>query len=57
MNIDRSYLSNNNTYANNVPDYIIIHNTDNFKKGADARAFFDFIKKVFSIKLELLRFI
>lgn len=38
MNIDRSYLSNNNTYANNVPDYIIIHNTDNFSAGANAKA-------------------
>lgn len=38
MKINREYLSNNNTYANNTPNYIIIHNTDNFNEGADAKA-------------------
>ena len=38
MNINRNYLSNQNTYANNNPQYIIVHNTDNFSAGADALA-------------------
>lgn len=38
MNINRSYISTENTYDQNDPRYIIVHNTDNFKKGADAKA-------------------
>ena len=38
MNINTSYISNNNSYANQVPKYIVIHNTDNFAKGANAKA-------------------
>ena len=37
MNINRSYVSNNNTYASNNPQYIVVHNTDNFAAGADAK--------------------
>lgn len=38
MNINRDYLSNNNTYQNNTPNYIVVHNTDNFNAGANAKA-------------------
>ena len=38
MRIDRSYLGNQNTYAENNPKCIVVHNTDNFAAGADARA-------------------
>lgn len=38
MRIDRSYLGNQNTYAKNNPKCIVVHNTDNFAAGADARA-------------------
>ena len=38
MKINKSYISNNNTYTNNAPRYIIVHNTDNFKAGANALA-------------------
>ena len=38
MRIDRSYCSNQNTYADNDPRCIVVHNTDNFAKGADAHA-------------------
>lgn len=38
MNINRNYLSNQNTYANNNPQYIVVHNTDNFNAGANALA-------------------
>lgn len=38
MRIDRSYISNQNTYAENKPECIVIHNTDNFAVGANARA-------------------
>ena len=38
MKIDRSYLGNQNTYAENNPKCIVVHNTDNFAAGADARA-------------------
>lgn len=38
MNINRSYVSNNNTYASNNPQYIVVHNTDNFAAGANANA-------------------
>ena len=34
MNLNTSLISNNNSYANQVPKYIVIHNTDNFAKGA-----------------------
>ena len=36
MKIDRSYLGNQNTYAENNPKCIVVHNTDNFAAGADA---------------------
>lgn len=38
MNINKDYISNQNSYANNNPLYIVVHNTDNFRKGADAKA-------------------
>lgn len=38
MNINRTYVSNKNTYSGNTPQYIVIHNTDNFKAGANALA-------------------
>ena len=38
MKIDRSYLGNQNTYAENNPKCIVVHNTDNFAAGANARA-------------------
>ena len=34
MKIDRSYLGNQNTYAENNPKCIVVHNTDNFAAGA-----------------------
>ena len=38
MNINTSLISNNNSYANQTPKYIVIHNTDNYSKGANAKA-------------------
>lgn len=38
MNINKDYISNQNSYENNNPLYIVIHNTDNFSKTADAKA-------------------
>lgn len=38
MKINREYVSNNNTYECNSPQYIVVHNTDNFASGADASA-------------------
>ena len=38
MKIDRSYCSNQNTYVENDPQCIVVHNTDNFAAGANARA-------------------
>lgn len=38
MKVNRSYVSSNNTYNRNNPQYIVIHNTDNFRAGADALA-------------------
>lgn len=38
MKINREYVSNNNTYESNSPQYIVVHNTDNFAAGADASA-------------------
>lgn len=36
MNINKQYISNNNTYkSTNTKKYIVIHETDNFKKGAN----------------------
>lgn len=37
MKIDRSLISNTNTYAENDPRCIVVHNTDNFRADADAR--------------------
>ena len=37
MKIDKSYISNNNSYPGQNPAYIVIHNTDNFRAGADAK--------------------
>lgn len=37
MKINTEYVSKNNTYAGqNSPKYVVIHETDNFSKGADA---------------------
>lgn len=38
MNINTTYLSNNNSYDGQTPEYIVIHNTDNYNSDADARA-------------------
>lgn len=38
MKVNKSYVSVNNTYSENNPQYIVIHNTDNFRAGADALA-------------------
>lgn len=38
MNINRTYVSAQNTYSGNTQEYIVIHNTDNFSKGANAMA-------------------
>lgn len=38
MNINTSLISNNNSYAGQTPKYIVIHNTDNYSKGANAKA-------------------
>lgn len=38
MNINTTYISNNNSYAGQTPKYIVIHNTDNYSAGAGARA-------------------
>lgn len=38
MKVNRSYVSDNNTYEGNNPQYIVVHNTDNFAAGADANA-------------------
>lgn len=38
MDINREYISKNNTYAGkNQPKYIVIHETDNYAKGAGAQ--------------------
>lgn len=37
MEINREYVTDNNTYAGNQPWYIVIHETDNFSPGANAR--------------------
>ena len=36
--INRKYITNNNSYSTNNPVAIVIHNTDNFNRGADAQA-------------------
>lgn len=38
MKVNKEYVSNNNTYESNHPQYIVVHNTDNFAAGADASA-------------------
>lgn len=38
MNINTSLISNNNSYVGQTPAYIVIHNTDNYAKGANAKA-------------------
>ena len=38
MNINTSFISNNNSYSGQTPVYIVIHNTDNYAKGANAKA-------------------
>ena len=38
MQINKNYISNQNSYENNDPQYIVIHNTDNFNRTADAKA-------------------
>lgn len=37
MKVNREYVSGNNTYDSNAPQYIVVHNTDNFAAGADAK--------------------
>ena len=38
MNINTSLISNNNSYAGQTPKQIVIHNTDNYSKVANAKA-------------------
>lgn len=38
MNINQQYISERNSYSGQIPRYIVIHNTDNYSTGADARA-------------------
>ena len=38
MKINTDFISKNNTYERNTPEYIVVHNTDNFAEGADAHA-------------------
>lgn len=38
MKLDRRYLSENNSYEGQIPQYIVIHNTDNYNIDADAKA-------------------
>lgn len=38
MKVNKNYVSDNNTYESNNPQYIVVHNTDNFAAGADASA-------------------
>lgn len=38
MNLNKEYISNNNSYPNQKASYIVIHNTDNYSAGADAKA-------------------
>ena len=38
MKIDKSYISSQNTYPDNNPQCIVVHNTDNFEPTANARA-------------------
>lgn len=38
MNLNTSLISNINSYAGQTPVYIVIHNTDNYAKGANAKA-------------------
>ena len=38
INIIKTYLTTNNSYSTNDPSNIVVHNTDNFKKGATAKA-------------------
>ena len=38
MKISKDFMSNQNSYEGNQPKYIVIHNTDNFNKTADANA-------------------
>ena len=37
MNINQQYISERNSYSGQIPRYIVIHNTDNYSTGADAR--------------------
>ena len=38
MQINKNYISNQNSYPENNRKYIVIHNTDNFSRTADAKA-------------------
>lgn len=38
MQINKNYISNQNSYPENNPEYIVIHNADNFNQTADAKA-------------------
>lgn len=38
IKINTQYISEKNSYAGQTPEYIVIHNTDNYNAGADAKA-------------------
>lgn len=38
ISINKQYITTNNSYSTNDPQAIVIHNTDNFNTGADAKA-------------------
>ena len=38
IQINRKYITANNSYSDNTPVAIVIHNTDNFRAGADAKS-------------------
>src|SRR5699024_6265548 len=37
ISINRDYVTENNTYSGNHPKYIVIHETDNWSRGANGR--------------------
>lgn len=38
MKLDKTYISDKNSYAGQKPIYLVVHNTDNYNAGADARS-------------------
>lgn len=38
MKLDQTYISDKNSYAGQKPIYLVVHNTDNYHAGADARS-------------------